>query len=108
MTSASRPGLSPAGPSVDCRALWRPTVESSSDEPRPAEEGLSPTLPHGPAGSRKKSRDLPGSWGSPTATVDHSHCHLPPPPPPATHEHFYSFMKASETHWTPAPSVEES
>lgn len=86
MTSASV--TSPAGPSVDCRALWRPTVEKLVYEPRPAEEGLSPTPPHGLSRLPGKSPGtLPGSWGSPTATVDHSHCHLPLPPP-ATHEHF--------------------
>ena len=41
MTSASV--TSPAGPSTDCRALWRPKVEELVYEPRPTEAGLSST-----------------------------------------------------------------
>lgn len=110
MTSASV--TSPAGPSADHRALWRPEVEELIYEPRPAEAGLSPSPPHGlsrlPAkapGSRlpappwsraEKSRHL--AWLS---GLTHSHpstviCRFLQKRTSTSH----SFMKASETHWT--------
>ena len=99
MTSASV--TSPAGPSVDCRALWRPTVEKPVYEPRRAEEGLSPTPPHGLSRLPEKKVQGPclalGVHPQPlwiTVTVI---CRSLLQQRTSTS---HSFMKASETHWT--------
>ena len=103
MTSASV--TSPAGPSTDCRALWRPKVEELVYEPRPAEGGLSST--HGlsslpaPRWSREEKVQGPclalAAHPQPLRVTVTVICRSLLQQRTGTS---HSFMKASETHWT--------